>query len=338
MELGGRDVRKKLAELQLGRDHGAVCKSPECSSPEWAKPLITTRINNFFLSLRGCKSGLLCLQSVCCAVAGGSSEGSHSCSGPQCVSYSPPWRGILFALPLGNQSIPSMIVISTTPPHCANWSCRCLMLLKPGLFWDFNFHFCSHSEGLWPRTRPPHCTWHKCQRDAPCSRVFTIPVIFNPIVKSHNASCLRTVTQCSWTKMHWETRSPLGDHTSVRNTLVCKCYTNDLQRCCPGLGLGGKRGFVFLVCSCSVSGISLISELLASHPRAVHQRNFLAVSFNSWCIFSSLMLCKLWLLFLLRVSNLILHVSIRIHNRKLPIYCFFLVVIIFYMFRNCCDK
>lgn len=163
MELGGRDVRKKLAELQLGRDRGAVCKSPECSSPERAKPLITTRINNLkpFSSLGGRKSGLLCLQSVCCcAVAGGSSEGSRSSSGPQCVSYSRWWCGILFAPPLGNQSIPSTTIISTTLPRCANWSGRCLILLKPGLFWEFNFYSCCHSEGLWPRTRPPRCTWH----------------------------------------------------------------------------------------------------------------------------------------------------------------------------------
>lgn len=127
--------------------------------------------------------------------------------------------------------------------------------------------------------------------------------------------------------------------------------TNDPQRCCHGLGFGGmgKRGFAFLVWYKWLSEVlSLIRfwrdgkkgfclsslflfclwnqfyiELLASHPRDVQQRKFLAVSFNSWCIFSSLMLCKLWLLLVLSVTNSILCVSLRICSLKFPIYCFF---------------
>lgn len=124
--------------------------------------------------------------------------------------------------------------------------------------------------------------------------------------------------------MRWETRSPLGNQTSVGNTLVCSIQMTSEVLSRIRFWRDGEKGFfAFLVCSCSVSGISFTSELFASYPRDVHQKKFLAANFDSRCIFLSLMLCKLWLLLVLSVSNLILCVSMRICNFQLPIYHFF---------------
>lgn len=100
-------------------------------------------------------------------------------------------------------------------------------------------------------------------------------------------------------------------------------YTSDLQRCWHGLGFGGNGGKGFclftllLFCLCNQFYI----PALGFPPSWCPSKKIL--SFNSWCISPSLMLCKLWLLLVFSVPNWILWVSIRICNLKLPIYCFF---------------
>lgn len=144
MKLGGRDVRKKLAKLQLGRNDWAVFKSPECSRLELAKTFITNSINNLMplqlLSSR--KSTPLCFQSLrCFAVTGRQLRGVAFRLQPESVFYSHrPWCGwmskwhrIVSAPWLGSWSILSMKIIINILLRYTNRSCRCLTFLKPGI-------------------------------------------------------------------------------------------------------------------------------------------------------------------------------------------------------------